>query len=98
MDVHMPTSVMTAYNAVNGCPIAADPDLLLGILREEMGFEGFIMTDWTTYDTVDVAAMIQAGNCWITPGSMDEEFNAPIVQGVRDGSIDFPVSNAMLQA
>lgn len=88
MEVHMPASVMTAYNAVNGCPTAADPDLLLGILREELGFEGFIMTDWTTYDTVDVAAMVQAGNCWITPGSMDDTYTAPIVEGVRDGSID----------
>lgn len=50
MEVHM-----TAYNAVNGCPAAA-PNLLLGILREELGFEGVIMPGWATYDTVDVAA------------------------------------------
>lgn len=88
MEAHMPAAVMTAYNAVNGCPTAADPDLLLGILREELGFEGFIMTDWTTYDTVDVAAMVQAGNCWITPGSLDGTYTAPIVEGVKDGGVD----------
>lgn len=88
MEVHMPASVMTAYNAVNGCPTAADPDLMLGILREELGFGGFIMTDWTTYDTVDVAAMVQAGNCWITPGTLDDTYTAPIVEGVRDGRIE----------
>lgn len=77
MEVHM-----TAYNAANGCP-AANPDLLLGILREELGFEGGIMPGWAAYDTVDVAAMIRVGNCWGTPGSMDEEFTAPIVQGVK---------------
>lgn len=88
MEVHMPASVMTAYNAVNGCPTAADPDLLLGILREELGFEGFIMTDWTTYDTVDVAAMAQAGNCWITPGSLDDAYIAPIVEGVKSGRVE----------
>ncbi len=88
MEAHMPASVMTAYNAVNGCPTAADPDLLLGILREELGFEGFVMTDWTTYDTVDVAAMAGAGNCWITPGSLDDTYTAPIVEGVKNGSIE----------
>ncbi len=88
MEVHMPASVMTAYNAVNGCPTAADPDLLLGILREELGFGGFIMTDWTTYDTVDVAAMVQAGNCWITPGSLDDAYIAPIVEGVKSGRVE----------
>lgn len=34
MDVHMPASFMTAYNAVNGCPTAADEELLQGLLRE----------------------------------------------------------------
>ena len=45
------------------------------------------MTDWTTYDTVDVAAMIQAGMSWVTPGSLDETFTAPIVEGVKTGAI-----------
>lgn len=30
MQVHMPASVMTAYNAVNGVPTAADEDLIQG--------------------------------------------------------------------
>lgn len=88
MEVHMPASVMTAYNAVNGCPTAADSELILGLLREECGFDGFVMTDWGTYDTVDTAAMVQAGNCWITPGSMDDAFTKPIIDGVKNGTID----------
>ena len=74
----MPASFMTAYNAVNGCPTAADEELLQGLLREENGFAGFVMTDWTTYDSVDVAAMVQAGNCWITPGSNDDTYTGQI--------------------
>ena len=88
MEVHMPAAFMTAYNAVNGQPTAADAELLCGLLREENGFDGFIMTDWTSYDTVDVAEMIQAGNCWITPGSIDDTFTCLIVRGVEDGRID----------
>ena len=87
MEIHMPAAVMTAYNAVNGCPTAADPELILGMLREENGFDGFVMTDWTTYDTVDVAAMIEAGNCWITPGSTDDTYTSQIIDGVKKGKI-----------
>ncbi len=87
MEVHMPSSVMTAYNAVNDCPTAADSELILGMLREENGFDGFVMTDWTSYDTADVAAMIEAGNCWITPGSTDDTYTSQIVNGVKEGKI-----------
>lgn len=87
MDIHMPASFMTAYNAVNGCPTAADEELLQGLLREEWGFDGFVMTDWTTYDSVDVASMIQAGNCWITPGSNDDTYTSRILKGLEDGTV-----------
>lgn len=87
MEVHMPASVMTGYNAVNGTPTAADTELILGLLREECGFDGFVMTDWTSYDTVDVAAMVEAGNCWITPGSLDDTYTGQIVEGVKNKTI-----------
>lgn len=87
MEVHMPASYMTAYNAVNGCPTAADAELIQGLLREENGFDGFVMTDWTSYDTVDVASMIEAGNCWITPGALDNTYTDMILKGLEDGSI-----------
>ena len=84
----MPAAVMTAYNACNGQPISTDADLILGLLREENGFDGFVMTDWTSYDTADIVEMVQAGNCWITPGSLDDTFTAQIVEGVKDGRIE----------
>lgn len=87
MDVHMPAAFMTAYNACNGVPTAADEELLQGLLREECGFDGFIMTDWGTYDTADVAEMVQAGNCWITPGSMDDTYTDQILCGLDTGVI-----------
>ncbi len=87
METHMPASIMTAYNACNGRPTAADEDLLMGFLREEQGFRGFAMTDWTSYDTVDVAEMVEAGMSWITPGSQDDTYTKPIVEGVASGKI-----------
>ena len=88
MWVHMPASIMTAYNAVNGCPTAADEELIQGLFREENGFDGFVMTDWTTYDSVDVASMVQAGNCWITPGSNDDNYTGRILEGLERGDIE----------
>lgn len=86
--VHKPDSIMTGYNAVNGCFAAEDEEMIYGIFRKEFGFEGFVMTDWESYETVDIAAAVQAGNCWITPGSKDDTYVTPIIEGVRNGKIE----------
>jgi len=39
-------SVMAAYNELNGVPCHASERLLTGILREEWGFKGFVVSDW----------------------------------------------------
>ncbi|MFW5950202.1 MAG: glycoside hydrolase family 3 protein, partial [archaeon] len=38
-------SVMTAYHAIDGAPCTADESLLTGILREEWGFDGTVVSD-----------------------------------------------------
>ncbi len=37
---------MAGYNAIDGVPCSANPFLLKKVLKEEWGFEGFIVTDW----------------------------------------------------
>lgn len=41
-----PEAIMTAYNKVNGLHASESPTLLQGILREEWGWEGLLMSDW----------------------------------------------------
>ncbi|MBD3950003.1 glycoside hydrolase family 3 C-terminal domain-containing protein [Tuanshanicoccus lijuaniae] len=88
MSIHKPDSIMTAYNACNGVFTAEDEELLQGIFRKEFGFEGFIMTDWNSYDTVDIVKAVAGGNAWLTPGSTDNTYTKPIVEAVQKGEIN----------
>ena len=48
-------SVMTAYNLVNGIHCSQNDFLNNIILKKEWGFDGFIMSDWTsTYETIGI--------------------------------------------
>ena len=38
-------SVMCSYNAVNGKPSCASPELLQDLLREKWDFKGFVVSD-----------------------------------------------------
>jgi beta-glucosidase len=40
------SSIMAAYNQVNGKYSTQSPHLLTDLLRTEMGFQGFVLTDW----------------------------------------------------
>ena len=40
------SSVMTAYGSISGVPMTLHKELLRDILKEEIGFDGFVVTDW----------------------------------------------------
>src|SRR6185503_280369 len=39
-------SVMNSYSEIDGLPVAADAGLLTGVLRDEWGFEGTVVSDY----------------------------------------------------
>ncbi|MDR6907157.1 beta-glucosidase [Agromyces sp. 3263] len=80
-----PTSVMSAYNAINGVFSSENRWLLTGLLRDEWGFDGLVVSDWGAIkDRVDALA---AGLDLEMPGTGDEGTEA-ILQAVRDGRLD----------
>ena len=88
MEVQMPAAMMTGYNPSNGCWCAADEELLEGILREEWGFTGYVMTDWGTGMNHPNEQITQAGNSWIAPGSMDDLHVKPLMKALKQGTLD----------
>ena len=66
-----PMCIMTSYNLVNGVHAANNYDLCTELARKEWGFEGIIMTDWTTTwpgnGSIPHACAL-AGNDLIMPG------------------------------
>ncbi|MBQ6509218.1 MAG: glycoside hydrolase family 3 C-terminal domain-containing protein [Flexilinea sp.] len=55
-----PKSLMSSYNLVNGQRASENRDLLEGILRDEWGFDGVVMTDWWNF--AEQYKEINAGN------------------------------------
>lgn len=87
--IHKPSTVMTSYNAMNGMYPAENADLLQGYVRGELGFDGFIMSDWGAYATIDAVEMVKAGNCWITEGG--KKWVKVIQKAAKEGEISRPV-------
>ena len=49
-------AVMTSYNLVNGLHMTENAGLVNGLLKQEWGFDGIVMSDWdATYDGVAAA-------------------------------------------
>lgn len=43
---------MTAFNAINGIPASANPFTVRQILEKEWGFDGFVVSDWTSVSEI----------------------------------------------
>lgn len=77
-----PWTVMTSYNLVNGTYASDHRRLLTEILRDEWGFDGLVMSDWSA--TNDRVAGVLAGMDLEMPGSkgaFDGEVRAALKEG-----------------
>lgn len=87
LEIEPSDTIMTGYNAVNGCFCDEDQELIEGIFYRELGFDGFVMSDWNSYDTSDMAKMVSAGVSLLTPGSDDDARVEPLIAALKDGRI-----------
>jgi beta-glucosidase len=85
--------VMTAYNRLNGRWCTEAPDLLAGILRDEWGFDGFVVTDW--FGVAGTAASAAAGVDLEMPGP-GRAFGPHLAAAVRAGEVDEKLVDAQV--
>lgn len=83
-----PQTVMCAYNKVNGKYASENPELLNGVLRDDWGFEGLVMSDWGAVN--DRVEGLKAGLDLEMPGDIAHNRQV-ILDAVKDGSLDVEV-------
>lgn len=85
------TSIMCSYNKVNGTWACESEDVMTRLLKEEMGFRGFVLSDWNAQHTTEGSA--NSGLDQTQPGS---DFNQPpgsvywganLEKAVQEGSV-----------
>lgn len=80
-----PWSVMCSYNRINGVYGSEHRKLLTEILKEEWGFEGFVVSDWGAVH--DRVAALRGGLDLEMPGPRPQSVQA-VVDAVRRGELD----------
>jgi beta-glucosidase len=76
--------VMSAYNAVNGLPMASNGPLQSGILKEEWGFDGIVVSDWRAARQTVGAAL---GGLDVAMPALENPWGARLVAAVRAGEV-----------
>ncbi|MEA2552728.1 MAG: beta-glucosidase [Fimbriimonadaceae bacterium] len=90
-------SIMCSYNALNGIPTASDPWLLTDVLRKQLGFTGYVVSDWgaagNVYGRFHQADTEEKGAALLLNAGMDAEhpgvymFGKPLEDAVKNGLV-----------
>lgn len=80
-------AVMTSYNLINGTYAPNRADLLTDVLRNEWGFDGIVMTDWssTKAGQAENDLAIKAGNDMLMPGG--GEYKKALRKALKKGTL-----------
>ncbi|MHC4887348.1 MAG: glycoside hydrolase family 3 N-terminal domain-containing protein, partial [Planctomycetota bacterium] len=90
-------TLMAAHNVLNGIPCHGHKELLTQLLREEWGFDGFVVSDWNDVyrlhevfrvaDSVETACEI-AVDAGIDVNMHGPQFHAAIIAAVEAGRLE----------
>lgn len=99
------STVMTAYGSIDGVPMTVHKRLLSDVLKKELGFKGFVITDWDNVKSYirkqrgaenfseASKATLEAGN---DMAMVSTDFCDAVIAGIRSGSIsEKTVDNAL---
>jgi len=78
-----PWTVMTSYNLLNGSYTSENSDLIIKVLRNDWGYKGLVMSDWSAGS--DFVAQVKAGNDLLMPGPYQVN---TIIHAVKAGNLD----------
>ncbi|MGZ4178946.1 MAG: beta-glucosidase [Solirubrobacteraceae bacterium] len=78
-------SVMCSYNRINGVYACENPTTLTKVLKQQFGFDGFVMSDWGgTHSTVPAANAGLDMEMNLSPG---QYFTGPLKTAVQGGQV-----------
>lgn len=95
-------SIMTAYGSIDGTPFTSDRTTLKDILRGELGFDGFVVTDWDNVTSLvtrqHVAGTVQEASVMAARAGNDmimttTAFYDAVIEAVRAGELEESVLN-----
>ena len=94
-------SVMTSFNEFNGIPATANKFLLRDVLRNEMGFKGFVVTDYNSlgemvshgYSEDMGQASVQAIEAGVDMDMAGYSYANNLVDKVRSGEVSITLVN-----
>ncbi|MFB9648992.1 glycoside hydrolase family 3 N-terminal domain-containing protein [Curtobacterium pusillum] len=91
-------SVMNSYAEIDGVPVAADPELLTGVLRDRLGFDGTVVADYFSVAFLEVMHGIAADRGEAATLALEagidvelptgDAYLEPLVDRVRTGAVD----------
>ncbi|KAF2085642.1 glycoside hydrolase family 3 protein [Saccharata proteae CBS 121410] len=97
-------SVMCAYNRINGSWACQNSKVMNGLLKEELGFQGYVQSDWG--GTHSGVASVESGLDMTMPGAWNWQpldsgvpswFGGNLTQAVRNGSVTETRLNDMVR-
>lgn len=90
-------TIMTAYGSIDGTPVGIDEYIMKDVLRDELGFDGFVVTDWKNATSLVTKQMIAANDvqaATLTANGGNDmimsspEFYQAAIDSVKSGMLD----------
>lgn len=88
-------TIMISHSALNGVKMHENAEYITGVLRNELGFEGLILSDWNSIQNIEstddykeqIIIAVNAGIDLLMEPDSFEECASYLVEAVEDGSI-----------